>query len=355
MIQGEPIRAIQGRDDAVVWPIVNDDVLASIEGVTRCVMVCKKDGEDDVTIDSGSQSGFEFDYEVEVRGVLVTAMRWQPGPATQGLFTVGGLWKASVYLYDAVHVDGVFHGDCILLITVVNSSVVVLENLIAANTSAASTSFSFAYSGGQGFLAEDNAVVVVAIALRSSSSGSSGPTVLSYGNRTGTINFSLIPVLSGSGKYFVAYAVIPITTAPDDNLVRVTWSGIGLEGTLAYAAATFSNVSMVDGFFADGQFTATSVASLLPPTNTPTGAYRVALGVHYHATNTDRSYENQNGRDYTDDTSDPTSFYVGAYLTIGALIGTGETDGDEVIDLNNVAVPGSEQFTPGFTFVLEAA
>lgn len=116
MIQSTPIKAVTGRDDAVIWPIVADGRLTSPSGITRMVIVFSKDGYEDVTVDSDDvPAAYDFAYVSTVRGRAVSGIRWLPGLAIQSVFPASGPWKGRVYLWDALtdH-EGVYHGTFVL-------------------------------------------------------------------------------------------------------------------------------------------------------------------------------------------------------------------------------------------------
>lgn len=111
MIQGSTVRAVMGRDDVVVWPITAASGLTSPSAITRCVIHCKRDGEQDVIIDSADvPSAFIFNEQATVRGKFADVMQWMPGIAVGAQFTESAKWKCQVFLFDAVHTSGIDHG-----------------------------------------------------------------------------------------------------------------------------------------------------------------------------------------------------------------------------------------------------
>lgn len=119
MIQGSTVRAVKGRDDVVVWQITSSSQLTSPSAVTRCVIICKKDGESDVTIDS-SQVPLAFEYLTSdvVGGRAVFSLKWIPGIAIGEQFQESGNWNCSVFLYDVAHAAGVLYGNFSLMVKV---------------------------------------------------------------------------------------------------------------------------------------------------------------------------------------------------------------------------------------------
>lgn len=100
-----------GRDDVVVWPVTAANVMTSPSAITRCVIHCKRDGEQDVIIDSTSvPAAFIFNEQATVRGKLVNVLKWLPGLAVGEQFTESAKWKCQVFLFDAVHTSGVDYG-----------------------------------------------------------------------------------------------------------------------------------------------------------------------------------------------------------------------------------------------------
>ena len=141
MIQSTPVRAIMGRDDAVFWPIVSDGRFTSPSGITRMVMVCSKDGEDDVIVDSAVvPAAYNFNYATVARGRSVSCIRWIPGLAIGEQFTASGRWKCRVFLYDADAAQGIDHGA--FWLDVVFAELPVTGNLTAA-TGCSATAFGF--------------------------------------------------------------------------------------------------------------------------------------------------------------------------------------------------------------------
>lgn len=133
MIQSTPIKAVTGRDDAVIWPIVADGRLTSPSGITRMVIVFTKDGYDDVIVDSDDvPSAYDFVSPTTMNGRLVNAIRWIPGIAIDQAFAANGRWKGRVYLWDALtgH-EGIEHGTFILDIDGISA---VINSLVATNT-----------------------------------------------------------------------------------------------------------------------------------------------------------------------------------------------------------------------------
>lgn len=100
-----------GRDNVVVWPVTAADQLTSPSAITRCVIHCKRDGEQDVIIDSADvPTAFVFNEQAAVRGKLVNVMKWLPGIAVGAQFTETAKWRCRVFMFDAVHTSGVDHG-----------------------------------------------------------------------------------------------------------------------------------------------------------------------------------------------------------------------------------------------------
>lgn len=115
LIQSTPVRAVMGRDDAVIWPVVNAGEPLDVTGITRMLLICEKDGEDEVTLDSQMvPAAYDFTAATVVGGKLVNATEWIPGIAIGSSFTESGLWKCKVYLFDGVHAEGVYHGTFML-------------------------------------------------------------------------------------------------------------------------------------------------------------------------------------------------------------------------------------------------
>lgn len=112
MIQSQPIPVYAGRDNAISWAIASKNKIESPRGITRCLFICKKDDQSDVIIDSDAvPSGFTFSGSKLVNGATTYLMKWNPGIACDGAFPEGGMWKCDVYLYDAIHINGVYHGQ----------------------------------------------------------------------------------------------------------------------------------------------------------------------------------------------------------------------------------------------------
>lgn len=104
-----------GRDATVFWPILSSNELVDVTGVRRAVLVCSRDGFDDVTIDSLQvPSAFSFATQALVRGRLITVLLWRPGLAVIDRFEQAGRWSVTLNLYDAVHTDGIEYGRFLL-------------------------------------------------------------------------------------------------------------------------------------------------------------------------------------------------------------------------------------------------
>lgn len=138
MIQSTPVSAISGRSDSLAWALTEEFKLQHVDGITRCVMICTRDGFTDVIIDSNAVSNaFALTDHKRFSGVLTPVLRWQPGIAIEPYFSEDqtGLWTVDIYLYDAVHIESVYFGRFMMEIGFVNipTGLVVFSNSSPSN------------------------------------------------------------------------------------------------------------------------------------------------------------------------------------------------------------------------------
>ncbi len=250
MIQSALIKAYPDRDDKVFWAIQSDEALESVTGVTRCVLVFKKDDENDVIIDSEVATGsFNLADTTIVRGQLVKAISWNPSVVLSfGRFTVIGIWKADVYLYDDVHTDGVFHGQFEMYCTVTSTgggsgggggvAVTYLDSSLSLTTPypTANTTMTFdVVSCNVSPVTYPNAIVLVSVNIVSTSTagGMVAPTSITIGGIEASVLWKKGTPEIFAGQTHLALAMVRI---PPGGLVSptvvVTWPSIITAGTL---------------------------------------------------------------------------------------------------------------------------
>lgn len=263
MIQGTPIRAYPNRDDIVIFPV--EDVFAmrnlSLGAVTRCVIICRKDGQQDVIIDSNSvPAAFDFLATSVINGRKVYAIHWNPGVSIPGLFPEKGLWICDAYLYDMIHQKGMFVRTFPLQVMDIGSVPGGPVTYLAEDRSQWSSFSTYNFSLSNTNVAPEdfpNAVLVLTLATYATGfvpGGGFTPTSITIDGKGFAITSASGSDGFGGGQQGLVVATIRIPAGGFvDPTVHINWDIIGTSELNAYASAVvFYNVNESSDDFALG-------------------------------------------------------------------------------------------------------
>jgi hypothetical protein len=345
-----------GRDDIVVWPVVSANQLTSPSVVTRCLIHCKRDGKQDVIIDSADvPDAFVFDEQATVRGKLVDAVKWMPGLAVGEQFTETAKWKCQVFLFDAVHTSGVDHGAFWLDVAfaglpVAGGAVMYVPGSkdVFSPTAATSMTLTLVNSDVDEGTYPD-AVVVLSLNVHSTSTAGTivAPTSVTIGGVAASLLWKkgTVGAFTGQTHAVVAMARVPVGGFTSSGIV-VTWGSLITSGAVVRGSTNaFYNVDVTSDGFALGHSEVDNVG-VTGSLTVPDGGAVFADNIQYTGGDFDANVYTDGGAIYTMQTPDVSMQNGHYYMTGYKLFATGASEVASPNALND------DKFRPGIVFVM---